>query len=88
MPCEARRAAGTYRCDIQVSAMTRPLGNWHFSARVTRAFIIRRRDGTQRELPRPLLNGAFGVTEVEAHDVACEHFKAWALSQPDISPDL
>lgn len=79
-------ALGVYRCDIHVSPLVRPLGNWRFSAVVTRA-LLRRRDGTERELPRPRLYGAFGVTEMEAHDVACQHFKAWALSLPDISPE-
>jgi hypothetical protein len=85
MPCDTKTAAGIYQCDIRVSPMTRPLGNWHFSAIVTRAFV-RRRDGTQRELPRPRLLSAFGATETEAHDVACQQFKAWARSQPSLSP--
>jgi hypothetical protein len=85
MPCDTRTAAGTYQCNIRVSPMMRPLGNWHFAATITRA-VIRRRDGTQRELPRPHLHGAFGVTETDAHDIACQHFKAWALRRPDLSP--
>ena len=83
MSCDTKTAAGIYQCEVRVSPMTRPLGNWYFSAIITRAFI-RRRDGTQRELPRPRLHGAFGVTETEAHDIACNHFKSWALSQPDL----
>jgi hypothetical protein len=85
MPCDTKRRGGVYQCDIRVTPMARPLGNWHFSAVITRAFV-RRRDGTHRELPRPRLHGAFGTTETEAHDIACHHFKVWALSQPDISP--